>query len=479
MGHRRGRLEIGGILAVGIIYWAVTTTVGDEPPPGPLADTAWPFDVVILTNGSRFEGLILAEDAEGMTFKVVSRPPGRPTCTLKTWFAKGEIAKVERLGTAERQRLQERLAELDAGGVLERQRMEQIELVTVDWPGQPDGARRYDSSHFRLIAAGSEELTRRVAVRLEQLYTAFGRFFPPRYPETPPTTIWLAVAAEDYRMLLEAFRLPPLLNPARFDPERNQIICGWHLRELGQQLQTARLQHAQQLAALAQQEIELRRLYRRPELDRHLQILERERKRIWQAERQNTQQFEAATARLFPLLYHEAFHAYVNNFVYPPRTPAQIRAGSGCGELPRWLNEGLAQVFETAVLEAGELRAEAPHLERLHRAQDLLRAKGKGLLPLEQLLTAEPQVFAAAHASDRAAADQAYLTSWALAYYLTFPRRLVGTPACERYLRAVNTGQDPRTAFAEWVGMPLTEFEKQFHADLLRLQSTGKLLPPP
>src|SRR6516225_9397706 len=53
--------------------------------------------------------------------------------------------------------------------------------------------------------------------------------------------------------------------------------------------------------------------------------------------------FKEATRHLFQTLYHEAFHAYLVNFVYPPED----------GEAPRWLNEGLAQIFETAIVEAG------------------------------------------------------------------------------------------------------------------------------
>ena len=38
--------------------------------------------------------------------------------------------------------------------------------------------------------------------------------------------------------------------------------------------------------------------------------------------------FDAATRRLFALLYHEAFHAYVGTFVYPARPPGDPPAVS-------------------------------------------------------------------------------------------------------------------------------------------------------
>ena len=45
---------------------------------------------------------------------------------------------------------------------------------------------------------------------------------------------------------------------------------------------------------------------------------------------------------MFRRLYHEAFHAYLDNYVY--ESPGY--------EIPTWLNEGLAQVFAAGLLEA-------------------------------------------------------------------------------------------------------------------------------
>jgi len=186
--------------------------------------------------------------------------------------------------------------------------------------------------------------------------------------------------------------------------------------------------------------------------------------------------FNEATARLFALLYHEAFHAYVATFVYPPLKAEDVRAGKGTGELPRWLNEGLAQVFETAVIEAGELRADHPDKERLQRAKDWLKGKNGGaFVPLGDLLTTGRDAFLASHADQKLASDRAYLTCWALAHYLTFDRRLIGTEAFNKYLISLNGTGDPKQAFATLVGKDLAAFEKDWHAYLTRLQPNGTL----
>ncbi len=68
---------------------------------------------------------------------------------------------------------------------------------------------------------------------------------------------------------------------------------------------------------------------------------------------------------MFAQLYHEAFHAYVENYVCPP---ADVT-------LPHWLNEGLAQIFEAGQMEGDSLRIDAPDRKRLVQLQDDLRGE--------------------------------------------------------------------------------------------------------
>jgi hypothetical protein len=465
-------------LLTGPVLALVVAVAVAQPNPPPAGLSNWPFDELTLKNGNKFQGLLLSEVPDGMEFRSVSRLPGRPTVTLTSFFSKKEIATLKKLPEKERAVLREKLAELDPSGEGERKRMESLALAPVDWEGKPGGAWAYDSEHFRLVCAGKEELTRRSAVRLEQIYIAFARFLPPTVKSGRPTVFKLATDRDEYNKLLTL--LGPLyekklLNPAVYDVDNNQILCGSDLTRLDAELQSARVHHAQQLASLDRYEGALRKLYKDPELERHLMGVRTERKRVFVADVNNGVTFTDATRRLFALLYHEAFHAYVATFAYPNLKPEEVTAGKGTGKLPRWLNEGLAQIFETALVEAGELRADHPDKERLELARGWLKGTKEGsLVPLGDLLTGHDK-FLASHAAQQFESDRAYLTCWALAHYLTFERRLIGTDAFHKYLVAVNSGDNPKRAFAQFVGEDLPAFEKDWHTYLLRLQPNGTL----
>lgn len=433
---------------------------GDEPP-----GTQWKCDIVRLKNGSTFRGLITEQTPAFMRFYDVRQKPGRPLVVFYTTFASSEIDTVERLNDADREQLQARLRELGPENS-EKQRMHRVELRGCPWGGRPTGGLQYRSDCFTLISNSRESIVRRSAVRLERIYAAYARFVPPRVELTRPTTIELFRSADEYAARLRA-EGRPFVNTAFYDPIGNRILCTGDLARLDDELENARIQSQRVRMDLDQREAALTRLYKGAELTRLLQPIRTTRTSLDAADRANEGLFDKATQQLFAVLYHEAFHAYLANFVCPPPHP----------ELPRWLNEGLAQIFETALIDAGELRVGHADRERLGRAKDAIR-RGEPLLVAPLLRSGSAQ-FLSTHPTANNSVDRNYLAAWAVAYHLTFERRLLGGLSLTTWMTSLAGGADPVSAFETFVGKPVADYERELNAYLLRLQSDGTLAESP
>src|SRR5262249_36783835 len=372
-------------------------------------------------------------------------------------FKRSEVETIDRLNPQDRAVLEARLQALKD----EPLRMEGLELEEVPWLAKGAGsALRYTSEHFVLVSNAREDIVRRAAVRLEQIYTAYVRFLPPRRAAGDSTTIYLVKSLEEYRTLLKK-QGKAILHPAFYDTQSNKILCASDLQRLGDDLEQVRQKHKQILDTLKENEAELNARYKGKIPTAVHNHLKSKRQEVYQANLKNDAIFKDATHHLFQTLYHEAFHAYLANFVYPPDE----------AEVPRWLNEGLAQIFETAIVEAGELRVGHADTERLKRVQDHMRKEE--FLPLVDLLRASSKQFLVNHATDQQVSDHYYLSAWALAFYLTFDRQLLGTTALDRYVHALKQGTEPQEAFCLLTGKPLSQFEQEFRQYLAKLRTDG------
>jgi hypothetical protein len=383
-------------------------------------------------------------------------------------FAKRDVAGIEKLSDEDRAVLKAKLDEINPEA--EAHRIEKLDLKPVDWLGKKDGGLRYDSDYFSLISDAPEEVVRRAAYRLENVYAAYASYLPPRFAGGAPTVIHVHQTLAGYQKAVPGGEA--LKNPAFYEPSANRVVCGTDLQKLGDDLARFHNEARQALDEIAKKEAEIIRLYaKKPDLARFLQPYKEMRSRIANVARANDEVFEKATRQLFQTLYHEAFHAYAGSFVYPPNGKERTTSP---GELPRWLNEGMAQVFETAVFDAGELRIGHADKLRLEKAQDALRLKE--FPPLKDMVTAGRDVFVVTHAGKRPDADRMYCATWALASYLMFERRVLGSTALDEFVRSINASTEPMAAFEKLCGQPPADFEKAFHAWLRRLLPNGSLL---
>jgi len=429
----------------------------------------WKYDVIHQRKGEPLRGLIVEETADFVRMKLIVRKPNRATLFFNEVVPRRDIARIDPLDPAEREVLRKRLETLaHEQELLDAQlrrhewwrRGDAIPLEEVPWPPAPQRtALAYNKAeYFRLVSTASPEVTRLAVIRLEQVYAAYARLLPPRVASAKPTLILLAGSLDDYAMLLRGDN-HNFFNPAFYDVKNNHIVCGSGALEwLAREREQVGRKHALARADLRQREADLVRAYKGRVPPEFLLDITNARKAIDDAEAANNRAFDTARRRLFQRLYHEAFHAYLATWVYPDE------------KVPVWLNEGLAQIFESAVVEVGEFRVGRPDGERVRQVR--MAIKDDKLPSLKELLTSDSAQFLVNHARQQQVSDRYYLASWGLAFYLTFERRLLGTKAMDDYVKALQHGADPLDAFQALVGVPLPQFEKDYLQYLQALPTT-------
>lgn len=429
----------------------------------------WPAERVELVDGQRYQGLIESEDDAWVHLILIGRPRGRPMSLVIRTFDRASVASVSRLGPDERLKVRQQIDQFRNRARIEAGRMEAVRLDLHTMQGEP--YHHYRGRWFNLQSNADESTTRRIIVRVEQIFTAYRQILAPRTEPKRPLRLVVLRSMEEYHAYLARLGLK-IRGPACFIQEQNLVVAGSELARYAAEMAKVKGQHDQLRADLERLEQELparlekigRRLREegapKSEIARLLirerrrfeKQIEGKRNELARCDRENARAFQNITQQMFAQLYHEAFHAFLENYVYP----------SGTYDVPRWLNEGLAVVFEGGLLESETLRVDAPNRAALQRLQADLGSPDP--LPLETLLAAGQGAFVHDHDADRH-----YAYSWGLAYYLTFQNRLLTTPALEQYARRSAKDLSPTQRFEKLVGMPVARFEKGWREYILEL----------
>jgi hypothetical protein len=433
--------------------------------------------------GRVLRGMIVSENIDSVDFMEIRRPPGRRMFLIMQWrYPQEKIDEIVRLPDAQRQSLEQLIREFQS-----REEPPAVELTRLgdgDWTTwHCDIATLLPSDvgaggKLVIDSTADEQTTRQSIVRIEQIFAAYAEILPPRHP--PPTTplkIHLFGAMQPYYDFLGSQKLH-IENPAVFIPSKNLLAAGSELSPYAEQLSEVRRRHdelrkeykkladripelvgqfTKELAAGGYSPKEQNKLVRMVEghLNHDREELENQ---INVAERKNLDEFNRVTQAMFVRLFHEAFHAYLENYVYPHADH----------DVPSWLNEGLAQVFEGGQLESGSLRLDAPDAARLKLLQQDLRSPQ--VLPLSEVLSADEGKFLGLHPGGTQASQRYYLYSWGLAYYLAFRQPLLETAALDHYVEKGTGSRSPLDRFQTLVGMPFSEFEANWRTEMLKMK---------
>jgi hypothetical protein len=435
----------------------------------------WPLETLRTKAGTVYRGYIQSEGAREVEIIEVIRPPGKDMMLIVRPIPADAVASIERLAEPERKQLAGRIDSFRQKAQIEAGAIDNVPLAESE-----ENGRRvwiYDGPWFRLIGAGEEETTRRAVVRVEQMFRAYRNALPPRRQPQERLRIYLFGSTEQYRSHLRQQGLA-VSHPALFSAPTNTILAGADLAHYAERLnriraenQRIRQEYENRDREFAASRKELAQQLKQngfgdDEIAAELAV----RNKAWQdqfkammaklteVDRRNARAFEEVSSQLFARLQHEAFHAYVENYLYPHDEFA----------FPRWLNEGLAQVFETARLEDDTLRSDAP--DPLRRAQ-LQADLSRNPLPLIELLTADEEEFLATH-DYAGASERSYLYSWGVAWRLLASGNVTRRGALEGYISERSKAASPVESFEQLVGVKLPEYERQWREAILSLGRT-------
>jgi hypothetical protein len=426
------------------------------------AQEAAKFDHLVLHTGSEFDGLLINEQVQQIQFQYLVRKPGIRTLVFETTFDRNEIARLDKAAEPGRTLAKQVIAGLLAGKTREEEAAKRLPLKPVAWLSGTDASWQYEGRYFHLHSNAQEDLVRLVCVRLDEIFAAYVNTLK-RQDSAKPTRIILFRSLAEFQDWQQKRGLQ-FLNPAVYDQNHNEIIVGSDLERLNKELSDLNKKHESESHTIEEQRQKLFKHFQGQPPASQLKQLQQLARNLHALNQENEVTLANLQAGFFATLYHEAFHAYLDNWVYPSSTYS----------VPRWLGEGLAQLFENAFVEIGELRVGRINDKRLQEIQDEVR-RGR-FISLREILLSPPQQFFVRHTLDAFESDRHYAAAWALAHYLKFGLNLLETERFKDYVTKV-PNRDELKAFETLTQQPIDEFVNKWHDYLLHLRPDGTLRP--
>ncbi len=459
----------GGLWIAAVCSLLLVTPVRGQDSPlqqGP------PRERLLLQNGNQLLGMVLDQSPRAVEFLEINQPPGRPTFAVIHVVPTAQVAQLTRVDMAERQQLEQLADQIRNRTQIRAAEESSLEITVV--PSEilnTQQALRYEGDQFVLISGLREDATRSLAVRADQIFQAFQHWLPPTRQPRETIEIILFESLTSYSVYLKKIGLQ-VDNPAIYVPHANQVLIGSDLQSFQQRLELTQKQHAQLTAESEKKAAslsgELTALAKRlrdagwPPAEITSEI--NARREAWQRDyRQKLAQLKVADRRNEAMrqslmdqttrhLCHEAFHAYIENFLYPQDEY----------DVPVWLNEGLAQLFEHAQFENQTFRIDQPPRELLTDLQ--ARLKRDDGFSLQRMLQTEAGSFLLFENLHRSQLD--YDVAWGLAWYLVFQKQLLEAKNLERF---VQPRRGPTVPLEEKFGQPVSVLQAEWTRFMLRL----------
>jgi len=467
-------------------------------------------DVIHLKDGTTRSGRIVSETSGEITLEtLIKGAKGQVVGSAKVTVATKDIDHVDRTTAETRRQAEERSKHFGERGIRRHEALAKIVPTPLRFQGRE--GFRVTGTRFVLDSTCSAAFVKDVALSLEEIFGAYERTFGLRRNADRKVKVFMFADRLEYefynlhavegKVSAIAYYCVPentiaaynLIEREKERLIRNDILSAQEdVEKFRQQAQAVERQIVAMMPELKQKSLEEMAGYRRSiredgkgNVEKRLYDIElQERKalaelkegksaaqsELQEARRRATQEIEKGrqiieknenvifqqNLQMFETLFHEGFHAFASNHLWE---------GSGKKEFPRWLHEGMASYFESAVVDSGTLIHGAPHPYFLNLLRDKLVLRTT--LPLEKVLRGGPEEFTLNHPSGGGSRTTYYAQSWALAHYLN---GRVSPEQIEAYVGEVLAGKDPVESFERLMGRSCTKLEEEIKAHLESLK---------
>ena len=458
----------------------------------PAAGGEDPRDVLVLKSGAEHRGLLVSENEAQVVFDlIVSGKAFSKALATRSAFARTEIRELRKITDAQRASARASLAKLESSAKQEAVSEQSLPVQAIEWPAKDPKkkipARKIELEHFVIESNASEPFLRKSAYRLSRVFNAYQQHFGTDH-EAAKVRVLLFSTMEDYYSAIGN----EIKNPAFYSPAMKLICAGCDVAKYEFAIKEVRELHAkfeQQLLAYKKNIADVRAnlnaqvskyhekinaggkgataegqalmeevkaLQRQAQL--HLGKLEKEasdvQNEIAVLNRRNDTVFNEYTQAMFATLYHEGFHAFLDNFLFPEGQSQHV---------PRWLNEGLAQYFECARIEGERFILGQEDREKM----TLLKKwkKAEALVPLDKLVAGGPQDYLVHEISNIEHSTKHYLQAWCLVHWLGERGRLQ-KEVLRAYVGALNDHKKPLEALPLLSGASNEELTKAWEEKL-------------
>lgn len=438
-------------------------------------------DVVKLKSGEVHKCLLVKETHDKVIVDLIASGLNvSKAMLLRTTFAKSEVTDIKRLTDAERSQARKYLSDVEKEEKQDRVNEQEVILKPIEWDGKRGRKKvkipafQVEMQHFLVEANLKEDFLRKCVYRMGKVFNAFKEHFGVDRNESTKIKVILFNSMEEYYAAINN----KVKNPAFYNPVAKLICGGCNVAKFERQIKEIRKAHKalnaklQKLRGILKQAkenvIRQQRAYNQKifkagkttpygmalyneflrakiqwqlEVGKYEKQIKKVEDDIYRCNQRNDIIFGDITENMFQTLYHEGFHAFVDNFLFSEEEAKHV---------PRWLHEGLAQYFEVAKLERGKLMLGQVDRGRMAKLKEW--KKDGTLKPVSAIAAAGAEGFLVHTIGDLEKSTRHYLQSWCLVHWLGENNRLK-KEYLNTYVRAMSQKADPQLAMAALSGL--------------------------